>query len=245
MEIKEFEITRYKNEVQSDFGFHITFPDILKIQQERPIPFQEHIRHEGYPEFGIERLEGSNNILFEFFSNQHNYRIAFGKESLVLIYNGLSIHYEDIRTRIAYMVSTFNDFYSPAYFSRLHLMHRYSIDTSFLDRCNVDLINSVPTHIFSELSTGLHENLDFLEKKVRFHYNEIEVNVTYILNKPHNQSKTNNQELYVVTVDCFYHQNIGDTNEILSNFDDIKKLAWNILQSSITDGLREAMEPVR
>ena len=245
MNIREFEITRYKNDIQSNLGFNITFPNILKIQQEIPVSFQERVRHEGYPEFRIERAEGAGNILFEFFSNQHNYRIAFGKDSLVLVYDGTSIHYEDIRTRIGYMVSTFNDFYSPSYFSGLHLMHRYSIGASFLHRCNIDLSECVPTYIFPELSTGFDENLYSLEKNVRFNYNEMEVNVNYILGGPHNQSRTNNEELYVVTVDCFHQQNIGDINEILTNFDKIKKSGWNILHSGITDELRASMGTVK
>ena len=49
MEIKDFEITGYKNSIQSGFGFAISFPDILRIQNEPPLLFQETIRHEGYP----------------------------------------------------------------------------------------------------------------------------------------------------------------------------------------------------
>ena len=30
MDIKEFEITQYKNNIQSGFGFSIAFPDILQ-----------------------------------------------------------------------------------------------------------------------------------------------------------------------------------------------------------------------
>ena len=238
MDIKEFKITKYKNNIQSGFGFSIAFPDILKIQREPPVLFQERIRQEGYPEFQTERTDDTGNRVFEFFSNEHDYRIGFGKDLLVLIYNGTSIHYESIRTRIEHMVNTFIDLYSPAYFKRVKLMHRYSVDASFLHRHNIDLKNCVPTYIFPELSTTFSENLYSLGKNSIFNYDGILADVEYFL-------ETNNGKLYGVNVSCLYEQNIGDTNVILSRFDELKQPAWNILHSSITDELREAMVEVK
>ena len=238
MEIAEFEITKYKNNIQSGFGFSIAFPDILRILHEPPFLFQEHVRQEGYPEFQTERVEDTGNRIFDFFSNEHDYRIAFRKDLLVLIYNGTSIHYEDIRTRLEYIVNTFSDLYSPAYFKRVNLMHRYSVDASFLHRRNIDLNLCVPTYIFPELSTIFSENLYSLSKNSIFNYNGIEASVDYSL-------ETNDEKLYGVNVSCSYEQNIGDTNGILTKFDELKQSAWNILHSSITDDLREAMVEVK
>lgn len=238
MEIAEFEITKYKNNIQSGFGFSITFPDILRIQHERPVHFQERVRQEGYPEFQIERLQDNHSSMFEFFSNEHDYRFGFGKELLVFMYNGTSIHYEDIRSHLEYIVNTFSDFYSPAYFKRVNLMHRYSVDASFLHRWDMDLKNCVPTYIFPELSTTFSENLYSLSKNSIFNYNGILANVEYFL-------ETNNEKLYGVNVSCPYEHNIGDTNGILTIFDKLKQSAWNILHSSITDELREAMAEVK
>ena len=238
MEIAEFEITKYKNNIQSGFGFSIAFPDILRIQREPPVPFQERVRQEGYPEFQTERTDDTGNRVFEFFSNEHDYRIAFGKDLLVLIYNGTPIHYESIRTRIEHMVNTFSDLYSPAYFKRVDLVHRYSIDASFLHRHNIDLKNCVPTYIFPELSTTFSENLYSLGKNSIFNYDGILANVEYFL-------QTNNEKLYGVNVSCSYEENIGDTNGILSRFDGLKQPAWNILHSSITDELRQVMAEVK
>lgn len=241
MEITKFEITQYKNNILSGFGFSIAFPEILRIQHQPPVHFHEKVRQEGYPEFQTEIAEDVGNRVFEFFSNQHDYRIAFGKDLLVLIYNGTSIPYEDIRTRIEHMVSTFSDLYSPAYFKRVNLMHRYSVDASFLRRWNIDLNLCVPTYIFPELSPAFIENLHSLDKSARFKYNGIEVSVDYVLRGKYNPLETNNEELYSVNVGCLHEQNIGDINGILKKFDELKQPAWNILQSSITDDLREVL----
>lgn len=245
MEIAEFEITRYKNNIQSGFGFSIAFPDILRIQHEPPVHFQESVRQEGYPEFQMEIVEDTGNRVFEFFSNEHDYRIAFGKDLLVLIYNGTSIHYEDIRTRLEYIVNTFSNLYLPAYFKRVNLMHRYSVDASFLRRWNIDLNLCVPTYIFPELSPVFIENLHSLDKSARFKYNGIEVSVDYVLRGKYNPLETNNEELYSVNVGCSYEQNIGDINVILTKFDELKQSAWNVLHSSITDDLKQVMVEVK
>lgn len=245
MEIAEFEITRYKNNIQSGFGFSVAFPDILRIQHEPPVHFQERVRQEGYPEFQMEMAEDTGNRVFEFFSNEHDYRIGFGKDLLVLIYNGTSIHYEDIRTRIEYMVNTFSDLYSPAYFKRVNLRHQYSIEDSFLSRLNIDLNLCVPTYIFPEVSTIFSENLYSLSKNSQFNYNGTEIIAEHVFRSTYIPSEMNNEELYGVSVGCFYEQNIGDINGILTKFDQLKQSAWNILQSSITDYLREAMVEVK
>lgn len=245
MEIAEFEITRYKNNIQSGFGFSIAFPDILRIQREPPVHFQERVRQQGYPEFQMEMSEDSGNRLFEFFSNEHDYIIGFAKDLLILIYNGTSIHYEDIRRRIEYLVNVFSDLYSPAYFKEVRLRQQYSIGKSFLDHLKIDLNLCVPTHIFPEVSTTFVENLYSLNKDSRFNYNGIDIITEHIVRSPYTASEMNNEELYSVSVGCFYEQNIGDVNVILKKFDELKQSAWNILQSSITDELRRVMDEVK
>ncbi len=202
MEIAEFEITQYKNSIQSGLGFSVTLPDILRIQHEPPVPFQERL--------------------------------------LALIYNGTSIHYENIRTRIEYMMNTFIDLYSPAYFKGVNLRHQYSIDVSFLRNLDIDLNLCVPTYIFPEVSTPFSENLYALSKVSRFTYNGVEI----IANYDFFPIETNNRELYSVSIGCLYEQDIGDINVILTKFDELKQTAWNVLHSSITDYLREAMAEV-
>ena len=241
MEIAKFEITKYENNIQSGFGFSIAFPDILRTQYEPPVHFQERVRQDGYPEFQLEIAEDTGNRVFEFFSNEHDYRIGFGKDLLVFIYNGTSMHYEDIRTRIKYMVSTFSDLYPPAYFKRVMLRHQYSIKKSFLDRMEIDLNLCIPTYIFPEVSTGFSENLHSLNKNSRFNYNGIDILAEYVFHSPYIASEMNDVDLYSISVGCFYEQNIGDINGILRKFDELKQAAWNILQSSITDELREVM----
>ena len=242
MEITKFEITKYKNNIQSGLGFSIAFPDILRTQYEPPVVFQERVRQEGYPEFQLEIAEDTGNRVFEFFSNEHDYRIGFGKDLLVFIDNGTSPHYENIRTRIEHMVSTFSDLYSPAYFKRLMLRQQYSIEKSFLDRMEIDLNLCIPTYIFPEVSTGFSENLYSLNKNSRFNYNGIDIIAEYVFHSPYIASEMNDEELYGINVVCFYEeQNIGDINGILRKFDELKQAAWNILQSSITDELREVM----
>ena len=245
MDIKEFEITRYKNNILSGFGFSIAFPDILRIQLQQPVAFQERVRQEGYPEFRMEVSEDTDNNVFEFFSNQHDYRIGFGKNLLILIYNGTYIHYEDIRIRIEHLVNTFCDLYSPAYFNRVSLRHQYSIEDSFLRRLNIDLNSCIPKYIFPELSTTFIENIYSLNKDSRFNYNGTDIITEHVLRPKYIPSEMDDEDLYRISVGCFYKQNIGDTNGILTRFDDLKQSAWNILHSSITDELREAMAEVK
>lgn len=245
MEIKDFEITQYKNNIQSGFGFSIAFPEILKIQYQPPVQFQERVRQQGYPEFQTEMEEDTNNRIFEFFSDRHDYKIVFGKSVLVLIYDGTDIHYESIRNRLEYMMNTFIDLHSPAYFKRINLMHRYSVNSAFVRRLNIDLNQCVPTYIFPELSTADSEKLHSLDKTARFNYNGIEVNVDYVFRGGYISSEMNNEVLYGVNVSCSYEHNIGDVNELFTKFDELKQPAWNILQSSITDYLREAMAEIK
>ena len=243
MEIKEFEITQYRNNIPSGFGFSVAFPEIAKIPIEPPIQFQEKVRREGYPEFRTEMEESSNSRIFEFFSDKHNYRIGFGKNLMLLIYNGTSIHYEDIRTRVAYMLNTFCEFYSPAYFKRVSLKHQYYLAESFLHGLNIDLNLCVPTYIFPEVSTIVSETPYSSSKNSQFGYNGAEVLTEYVFHSI--PSEMEDEVLYSVSVGCSYEHNIGDINDVLSKFDNLKKSTWSILHTSITDELREAMDEIK
>ena len=160
---------------------------------------------------------------------------------MILIYNGTSIHYEDIRTRAAYLLNTFSEFYSPAYFKRMSIKHQYYLTKPFLHDLNIDLNLCVPTYIFPEVSTTVNEIPYSSSKNAQFHYNGIEVLTEYVF---HSQVMED-EVLYSISVDCSYEHDIGDINDVLSKFDNLKKSVWNILHTSITDELREAMAEIK
>jgi len=236
MEIRDFEITNYKNNIRSGFGFTIAFPHILKIQQELPISFHEIVRKKGYPEFEIEKID--NNNVFHFFSNEHDYRIAFGKSLLILIYNGNSVDYQDLKERIEYALIIFKEQYSPAYFKQTRLTEQYSVDELFFKHNNINLKQCVPKYIFPELLSPFEKKIYSLNKSTIFEYNGFETRVDCFL-------ENNNEKLYGVNVTCSYNQNIGDINEIIETFDRIKQSTWNVSQSCITDNLRKVMEEIK
>ena len=131
----------------------LRFPEILKINTELPVDFQEEIRSE-FPQFsrrmetvpprgthlpapGISQPHGSGNVNYQFVSSDGVWRINLTSKFLSLSCNRYTC-WEDFAKHLDKPLVSFIKIYNPSYFERIGL--RY---LNFISRKNLDL-ESIP-----------------------------------------------------------------------------------------------------
>lgn len=244
MKIQNFEITKNENHTLSGLGFHVTFPDIIRIQHEPPVLFQEQLRNEGYPEFAIDNLEAGRVFIFS--SEDNEWEIFLAKNSIALIYNGISLDYVNFKEHLHYALNTFCQMYSPAYFNTVRFLQRHIINTIIFPKLKLE--SFIPSHIFPELSSSSAEDFPFLGKQLQLFDNEINVDATFSLESVSGtfvRKRLIDEKSYRINIDCSYEQNIKELDDAITRFDELKQTAWNIFQWSITDALRKAMVEIK
>lgn len=256
MNFQEFERVEYEHNILFEVVFQASFPEIMKISQEAPAEFQDIVRKKGYPEFSSEisllppgmpkefEEAVSTNKLFRFFSEDRNWQISLANNFIALACIGNYRNYADFKERLKKVLQTFNEIYTPSYFTRIGLRYRDIANGVSLPQIKKGVEVFIPEYIFPELATSIAEDIDTLQKVSQFNDGNVRANVVHVLSKvsgKFGQKQLANEKSYIIDVDCFSESRIEGINNVLTKCDTFKRLNWNIFQWSITDNLREAM----
>ena len=256
MHFEEFERVEYKHNILFEVVFEARFPDIMKISKEDPAEFQDIIRKEGYPEFELEvplipqgmpkELEAAvgTNKVFRFFTEERDWQVSLTKNSIALACTANYRNYEDFSERLKKVLEVFCDIYEPSYFTRIGLRYRDIANKTILSPITVDVKDFIPEYIFPELSILETKEVKSLEKISRLDDGDVNANVVHVLSEvsgKFGKHQLENEESYIIDVDCFVESRIERINDVVNKCNTFKRLIWNIFQWSITDKLREAM----
>ena len=255
MNFENYELVGYKNNILFQVVFQARFPEIMRIQQELPVAFQEDIRKEGYTEtdhslpsaapgtMPNQELDGGR--LFHFLSEQKDWEVILSKNFISLNCHRNYRNYRDFRKKLEKVLRIFYEIYAPPYFTRLGLMYRNMANRIFLSHPQqVSVESFIPEYIFPVLATPMADDVLNLQTVSQFDDNEIKANVTHTLAQvsgEFRQRQVTDEKSYIIDVDCFYERNVGVIDEIFTKCDLFKQLERNIFEWSITDTLREAM----
>ena len=254
MNFKEIKRVKYKHNILFEVVFQARFPDIIKISQEDPAEFQDIVRKEGYPEFESDvplipqgmpkELESVVSIdkMFRFFTEERDWQISLAKNSIALACTANYKDYEDFSERLKKILELFDKIYEPSYFTRIGLRYRDIANDTFLRQEGMDIKGFIPDYIFPELSVAT--DIKSLRKVSQFDDGDMKTNVIHVLSEASGRfgrHQLENEESYIIDVDCFVESKIERINDVLTRCDLFKRIIWNIFQWSITDKLRDIL----
>ena len=255
MHFENYEPVEYKHNILFNVVFQARFPEIMRIQHEPPIAFQDIIRKEGYPEIDYILPSAPPSIMpnqavdisrqYHFLSEQKDWEVILGSGFISLNCHRNYKNYRDFKEQLKKVLTTFYRIYTPPYFTRIGLMYRNMANRAFLSHLQqVNVESFIPEHIFPVLATRMEADVLNLQTVSQFDDKEIKATVTHTLlqvSGMFGQRQVTNEKSYIIDIDCFYERNVGGINEIFTKCDLFKELERNIFEWSITDTLREAM----
>ena len=207
---------------------------------------------EGYTEFEqgsssnlTERVENylpDDFRVFHFFTEQGDWDCVLSRNSLGLNCIANYFNSNDFRQKLENILHIFCEIYKVPYFTRIGIKHDNMANSVFIPNLKVDLQSFIPEYIFPMLKTPIANDVMNLLTQSIFDDGEVRAIVKHSLLQVSGifaQKQISNELSYVVEVDCFYEQRTGvKIDEILSKYDRLHELWWNIFQWSITDDLR-------
>ncbi len=260
MKIPKHKRTEYQNNILFEVIFQARFPRIMKISNEQPANFQDQIRKKGFPEYKIKKApafppdvpEQIHKALsrlddeYMFFSEDGKWQITLTKGFIALKYADYK-NYTEFEERLKTMLEVFGKEYAPNYFNRIGLRYLNLANKKILET-DKDIREFVPSHIAPELKESISDEVEVIEKTLQLKDESSTVNVRYFygeLSGKFGKYNLNDEKSYIIDIDCFTTKKIREVEDAIAasrtfNQGNIR----NIFQWSITDTLREAMEPI-
>lgn len=258
MKLKSWERTGYKKNTLFEVIFQARFPKILKIIDERPASFQEKIRKNGFPETKLKKVSAPPDFPeqlrkeligedeYMFFSEEGEWQVTLTKDFIALKCTDYK-NYTAFETHLKTMLGIFWEEYEPTYFNRIGLRYRNLANEKILGT-QKDIREFVPPHIAPELQDSIRDEVKVFEKILQLKDETSIVNVRYVygeLSGKFGKYNLNDEKSYIIDIDSFTTEKIRKVNDAIAtsrtfNQGNIR----NIFQWSITDALRNAMEPV-
>ena len=255
MHFENYEPIEYKHNILFQVVFQARFPEIMRIQHEPPIAFQDAIRKEGYTEIihsspaalpGIIPNQALDiGKIFHFLSEKKDWEVSLGQGFISLNCHRNYRNYSEFSEKLEKVLRIFYKIYSPPYFTRIGLMYRNMANTVFLPPLQQMSVESfIPEYIFPVLATPMADDVLHLQTVSQFDDKEIKATVTHTLSQVSGgfgQKRVTNEKSYIIDIDCFYDRNVGVIDEIFTKCNLFKQHERNIFEWSITNALREAM----
>ena len=255
MHFEKYESVQYEHNILFQVVFQARFPEIMRIQHEPPIDFQDAIREEGYTEINHSSPSALPGIIpnqaldigrnFHFLPEKKDWEVILGSDFISLNCHRNYKNYSDFKEKLEKVLPIFCQIYTPPYFTRIGLMYRNMANGVFLPHLQqVNVGSFIPKHIFPVLATPMADNVMSLQTVSQFDDNQIKANVTHTLSQVSGvfgQRQVTNEDSYIIDIDCFYERNVGVIDEVFTKCDLFKQVERDIFEWSITDALREAM----
>lgn len=256
MRFEEIDRVVYKHNILFEVLFQVRFPEIMKISHEMPTKFQDIIRKEGYVELVLDVPVFSSNMskeleeiasttkVLHFLSESKDWKVSLAKNFVALTCSGDYRNYTYFKEKLKNILQIFSEIYEPSYFTRIGLRHKNIANRVSLPHAKQGVETYIPEYIFPELNSSIAADIETLRKISQFNDGEMKANVVHVLSKVSGKFKKTqftNEKSYVIDIDCYSDNRIGEANDVLTRCDIFKKLSWNIFQWSITDVLRETM----
>lgn len=239
----------------------LRFPQILRIEADEPVAFQERIRSEypilttraqldltaGLPaEFA--KLVGENLPLplrqgraYDFASADEKWKATLAGTFVALTAaRGAYVRWEDFKGRLTPLVNAVVEMYQPPFFSRIGLRYQNVIRRSVLGLDGVLWRELIQTHVAGELASSVPEAaVEGITTAVQFKFDS---GAKVVVRHGLGQTEGSGEVGYVLDADFFTEDRTEVTNAI-QRLEDFNREARRLLHWCITGRLHDAMGP--
>jgi len=233
----------------------LRFPPILKIANQDPVEFQDAVRDD-YP-----LLEIAKNVLlidnrapsssepqqldtvYHFKSEDLNWKATLGQGFIALSTKNYE-RYEDFRQRFAKIISTFEELYTPAFYSRVGLRYQDLIVRSALGLDDEPWSTLIPAYIAPELHRPeIFDDVMASTKTWILKSNKGQVAFRHGLVEARDADQGLLETAYLLDVDFFTEERVGRGSHVWDYLDEYNQSARNLFRWSIEEKLHLAMDP--
>lgn len=258
MKLKKNDRIEFRNNTLFEVIFQARFPTIIKISNEDPANFQDVIRKRGFPETKVKTSDlptGFPDQILKAFSDDKSYMFLSedGYWKITLTNNFIALtcfsytNYGEFERHLKTSLEVFCKEYEPTYFNRIGLRYRNMANKKILGEYK-DIKEFIPVHIAPELKDDISDEVVGFEKSIQFKDANCVANVRHAMGKisgTFGQYNLNDEESYLIDIDCFTTEKKREVNDVINtskrfNSDYVR----NIFHWSITNELRNAMEPI-
>lgn len=260
MNFKKFDRVEYDRNTLFEVVFQARFPQIMSISTELPSAFQDKIRKMGYPELGKDEPELPADIpdeirkailrdkVYSFLSENADWKVSLSKDFVALTCIGNYTNYSDFKGKLERVLNAFDEIYTPSYFTRIGLRYKNIINNTVLEQDDtLDLRQDIPNHIAPEFHEHFGSELTTFEKTAQYtDENGHKAKVIHVFGKVSGQLgkyQVNEEDSYIVDIDCFSEQKVREVNDALRISDTFNETVRNIFRWSIGQNIHQAMGP--
>jgi uncharacterized protein (TIGR04255 family) len=250
----------YERNTLDEVICQLRFPQILRIEADEPVAFQERIRLE-YPvlssrsqfdiatvlspelakavdEFPIPLRQGR---AYDFTSSDAKWKATLAGTFIALTAaRGAYVRWDAFKTRLTPLVEAVNAIYQPPFFNRLGLRYQNVIRRSALGLDGVPWRELIQSHVAGELASSVPETaIEGMTAAVQFKFDS---GAKVVVRHGLGQAEGTGEVVYVLDADFFTDERIEVTHAI-ERLEEFNREARRLLHWCITDRLHHAMGP--
>jgi uncharacterized protein (TIGR04255 family) len=239
----------------------LRFPQILRIEADEPVAFQERIRSEypilttraqldltaGLPaEFA--KLVGENLPLplrqgraYDFASADEKWKATLAGTFVALTAaRGAYVRWEDFKSRLIPLVNAVVEMYGPAFFSRSGLRYQNVIRRSVLGLDGVPWRELIQPHVAGALGGSIPEAaIERITAAAQFHVDD---GAKVVVRHGLGQTEASGEIGYVLDAD-FFTENRTEVTHAIERLESFNREARRLLHWCVTGRLHDAMGP--
>jgi len=239
----------------------LRFPQILRIEAEDPVAFQERIRSE-YPILNTRAQIDLATVLpaefakavgesiplpfrqgraYDFTSQDDKWKATLAGTFIALTAGrGAYVRWEDFRSRLTTLVNGVVETYQPAFFNRIGLRYQNFIRRSVLGLDGVPWRELIQAHVAGELASSVPETaVDGITSAVQF---RIDGGGRVVVRHGLGQAEGSEEVGFLLDADFFIEDRTEVTHAI-DRLEDFNREARRLLHWCITERLHNAMGP--
>ena len=238
----------------------LRFPQILRIEADEPVAFQERIRAE-YPILTtraqldlagalpeqVAKLVGESLPLsirqgraYDFASSDAKWQATLAGTFIALTATRSYVRWDDFKNRLTPLVNAVIEIYQPPFFSRIGLRYQNLVLRSALGLSGVPWRELIQSHVAGELASSVEEAaVEGITTAVQFRFDG---GAKLVLRHGLVQAVGSGEDGYVLDAD-FFTEDRTEVTHAIERLEDFNREARRLLRWCITERLHHAMGP--
>jgi uncharacterized protein (TIGR04255 family) len=238
----------------------LRFPQILRIEAEEPVAFQERIRTD-YPILNtraqldlatalpedMAKIVGENFPLpirqgkaYDFSTSDEKWKATLAGNFLALTATRSYLRWDDFKSRLTPLVNAVIEIYKPAFFGRIGLRYQNVIRRTVLGLEGVPWRELIQPHVAGELAGSVPETaIGGITTETQFN---VDGGAKIVLRHGLGQVAASGETVYFLDSD-FFTEDRTELTHVIERLEDFNREARRLLHWCVTERLHSAMGP--